>query len=109
VSLREGEQAPRARRSRKPTKPKTPAETKAERNQRLALARAEQLRLRQHLLEDVDAVWTFKEWCAVNGISPRQGRRILKSGNGPLVTMLSDKRIGISRRHDRLWKASRVR
>jgi hypothetical protein len=106
MSLREGEQAPRARRRKQP---KTAAETRAERNQRLALARAEQLRLRQRLLEDDDAVWTFKEWCAVNGISPRQGRRILKSGSGPLVTMLSDKRIGISRRHDRLWKASRVR
>ena len=107
MSLREGELAQRTRRSRKPTK--APTETKAERKARLALAHAEQLRLRQRLLRDEDAVWTFKEWCAVNGISPRQGRRILKSGNGPLVTMLSDKRIGISRRHDRLWKASRVR
>jgi len=103
MSLREAELAQRARRSRKPT------ETKAARNQRLAKAHTEQLRLRQRLLEDDDAVLTFKEWCALNAISPRQGRRIIASGKGPLITMRSEKLIGITRRHDREWKASRVR
>ena len=109
MTLREDELAQRARRSRKPTQPKTPAETKAERKARLDLAHAEQLRLRAKWAADDDAVLTFKEWCALNAISPRQGRRILKGGNGPLVTMRSEKLIGISRRHDREWKAARVR
>ena len=84
-------------------------ETKQQRAQRLAKAKPERLRLRQRLATDDDAVWTFKEWCAVNGISVRTGRRLLQSGRGPIVTMLSDKRVGISRRHDREWKASRAR
>jgi hypothetical protein len=106
MSLREselGRSHRAARRSHRQT------ETKAEREQRLAQAKAERLRLRQRLAEDADCVWTFKEWCALNSLSARQGRRILKSGSGPAVTMLTDTRIGISRRHDREWKATRVR
>jgi hypothetical protein len=84
-------------------------ETKRERDQRLKRAKAERLQLRQRLCEDDDAVLTFKEWCALNGFSERQGRRILASDNSPVVTMLSDKRIGIARRHNREWQRSRVR
>lgn len=36
--------------------------------------------------------------CALDATSERQGRRIPTSGNGPTVTELSDRRIGISRR-----------
>jgi hypothetical protein len=84
-------------------------ETKREREQRLKKGRAERLRLRQRLAEDDDAVLTFKEWCALNAFSERQGRRILKGPNGPVVTMLSDKRIGVSRRNNRAWQESRAR
>jgi hypothetical protein len=84
-------------------------ETKRQREERLAKGRAERRQLRQRLVEDDDAVWTFREWCAVNGHSERQGRRILASNDGPVVTMLSDKRIGISRRNNRAWQASRAR
>ena len=66
--------------------------------QRLKKGRAKKRQLRQRLVEDDDAVLTFKEWCALNGHSERQGRRILTSGNGPTVTQLSDRRIGISRK-----------
>jgi hypothetical protein len=103
MTLHEAEHSERARSHNKQT------ETKRQREQRLAQAKAERLRLRQRLAEDADCVWTFKEWCSLNSISPRQGRRILKGGGGPLVTMLTDTRIGISRRHDREWKAARVR
>jgi hypothetical protein len=93
-------------------KPREP-ETKQQRNERLAKAAAERLRLRQRLAEDDDAVFTFKEWCALNGLSEREGRRILAGeiagDNGPTITMLSDKRIGISRRNNRAWQASRER
>src|SRR5262245_16354905 len=41
-------------------------------------------------------ILTFHEWCRLNRISVRTGRRIIASGNGPTVTQLSPQRIGIS-------------
>ena len=52
-------------------------------------------------------VLTFGEWCALNRISPATGRRLLKSGKGPLVIRLSDRRIGISVRANAAWQAAR--
>ena len=52
-------------------------ETKQQRAERLDKSRAERQRLRQSFVEDDDAVLTFKEWCALNGLSERQGRRTL--------------------------------
>jgi hypothetical protein len=46
---------------------------------------------------DDDAILTFAEWCSLNRISQRQGRRILKAPGGPVITQLSAHRIGISR------------
>ena len=92
--------------ARSPTKP---TETKQQREERLKKGRAEQRQLRQRLVEDDDAVLTFKEWCVLNGHSERQGRRILASGNGPTVTQLSDRRIGISRRNNWKWQQARAR
>jgi hypothetical protein len=54
-------------------------------------------------------VLTFHEWCRLGRFSARTGRRILNSGNGPTVTELSPKRIGITVANDRAWKASRAR
>ena len=59
--------------------------------------------------DDDDAVLTFREWCALNGFSLRTGRRILDAPGGPIVTMLSPRRIGITRGNNRLWQASRAR
>jgi hypothetical protein len=56
-----------------------------------------------------DRCLTFNEWCALNGIGERTGRRILKSGNGPAVVQLSDRRIGITIRANREWQAARER
>lgn len=56
-----------------------------------------------------DAVLTFREWCALNGFSPRTGRRILSAPGAPVVTRLSPRRIGITRGNNRLWQASRAR
>jgi hypothetical protein len=50
---------------------------------------------------DDDAVLSFPDWCALNKISRRTGQRILQSGTGPVVTELSAKRIGITRRANR--------
>jgi hypothetical protein len=52
-------------------------------------------------------VLSFAQWCALNGISAATGRRILKSGKGPLVIRLSDRRIGISVGANATWQAVR--
>ena len=106
MSLREPSYRARAVRARSPAKP---TETKQQREQRLKKGRAKKLQLRQRLVDDDDAVLTFNEWCALNGHSERQGRRIITSGNGPIVTQLSDRRIGISRKHHRDWLEKRAR
>jgi hypothetical protein len=54
-------------------------------------------------------VLTFHEWCQLNRISTRTGRRIIKSGTGPIVMMLSPRRIGISVGNNAIWQASRAR
>lgn len=54
-------------------------------------------------------VLTFAEWCELNSFSLRTGRRILRSGNGPVVTQLSSRRIGVTVANDRAWKSSRER
>jgi hypothetical protein len=62
----------------------------------------------QHSLED-DRVLTFAEWCSLNKIGQRTGRRIIKSGKGPRVLQLSERRIGIRIGDNRRWQASRAR
>jgi hypothetical protein len=59
--------------------------------------------------DDDDAVLTVAEWCILNHISQRQGRRILKKPGGPIVTQLSANRTGITRRNNRIWQMSRER
>jgi hypothetical protein len=56
-----------------------------------------------------DRCLTFREWCQLNGIGARTGRRILKDGSGPMVVQLSPRRIGITVRANRVWQASRAR
>jgi hypothetical protein len=52
---------------------------------------------------------TFREWCQLNRISERTGRRILASGDGPVVTQLSEKRIGVTVGNNRRWQEARAR
>jgi len=67
-------------------------------------ARAEPLSL---LLDS--QVLRFSEWCRLGGFSARTGRRSIASGDGPVITQLSSKRVGITVAADRAWKASRER
>ena len=53
-------------------------------------------------------VMTFAHWCRLNGISPATGRRLLRSGRGPIVTLLSDRRIGITIGANIAWQAKRA-
>ena len=54
-------------------------------------------------------VLTFSEWCKLNQISERTGRKILASPDGPVVTELSTRRLGITIANNRVWQASRAR
>jgi hypothetical protein len=56
-----------------------------------------------------DQVLTFIEWCELNSISERGGRKILSEPGGPEVVQLSARRIGITVGANRRWQASRVR
>ena len=56
-----------------------------------------------------DQILTFLDWCRLNRISERTGRRILQSGNGPVVTQLSNWRVGITVANNALWQQSRER
>jgi hypothetical protein len=59
-----------------------------------------------HSLDD-DRVLSFSQWCELNGFSRDTGRRLRKSGTGPVFTQLSDRRIGITVGNNRAWVASR--
>jgi hypothetical protein len=73
----------------------------------MSVQEAEQRRIqRQHALDD-HLIYTFREWCAINKISLRTGRRILDGPNPPTVTRLSPRRIGISRGNNAFWQKSR--
>ena len=54
-------------------------------------------------------ILTFHEWCRLNRISVRTGRRIIERGEGPIVTQLSPKRIGVSIANNAAWQASKAR
>jgi hypothetical protein len=56
---------------------------------------------------DPDCVAPFDAWCRRVGISESTGRRLLASGDGPRVTRLSARRIGIRERDHRVWLDSR--
>ena len=73
------------------------------------LKRTQRPRLLDYKLLNDDQVLTFAEWCKLNGISKRTGGRIIRSGNGPVVTQLSDRRIGITVGNNRRWQEARAR
>jgi hypothetical protein len=58
---------------------------------------------------DPDEVLTFAEWCKLNKLSMRTGRRVLKlpEPNRPVIIQLSPNRIGITRRSNRNWQERR--
>lgn len=56
-----------------------------------------------------DRILSFRQWCELNGISEKTGRRLVKRGEGPTVTRLTDVKIGVSVRNNRIWQESRAR
>jgi hypothetical protein len=53
-------------------------------------------------------VLTFLEWCRLNRISLATGRRLRRSGKGPVFVQLSDRRIGVTVGANAAWQASRT-
>ena len=58
---------------------------------------------------DDHRVLNFRQWCELNGFSQATGRRIIKAGEGPIVTQLSMRRIGVTVANNAEWQASRAR
>ena len=56
-----------------------------------------------------DQILTFLEWCRLNRISERSGRRIISAPGGPRIIMLTATRIGIRVGDNRRWQESRAR
>jgi ribosomal protein S8E len=83
---------------------------KAQKPRRRKPYRPPQLALAAPLaLDHADQVLSFGDWVRLNRISERTGRRILASGNGPEITMLSERRIGIRVGANKKWQAARAR
>jgi predicted DNA-binding transcriptional regulator AlpA len=53
-------------------------------------------------------IMSFRAWCELNGFSIPTGRRIIGSGDGPKVTQLGLRRIGIREDHNAEWQDSRI-
>jgi hypothetical protein len=57
---------------------------------------------------DLDRVNSFADWCERCGFSEATGRRIIASGEGPVITWLSTRRMGIRERHHIEWLNARA-
>jgi predicted site-specific integrase-resolvase len=75
------------------------------------LREAERQRRQQERDRAVDdqRVLTIAQWCEVNGFSLDTGRRLIKAGKGPVITQISDRRIGVTVGNNRHWQQSRER
>jgi len=58
---------------------------------------------------DPNQILSFHEWCRLNRISIRTGRRIITGGDGPVITQLSPNRFGITVGNNARWQRSRER
>jgi hypothetical protein len=56
-----------------------------------------------------DQILSFAEWCRLNGISTRNGRRLLKGPDALEIVRLSPRRIGITIAANRRWQDQRTR
>jgi predicted DNA-binding transcriptional regulator AlpA len=56
---------------------------------------------------DSQRVLSFKQWCALNGISIATARRLLDAGKGPEIVRLSPRRIGVTVAANAAWLEAR--
>jgi len=85
----------------------TEAERAAERAKREAKREANHALIAQ--VRNANQVLTFAQWCLLAGISVGTGRRLINSGNAPVITQLSPRRIGVRLADHIRWQASRAR
>jgi hypothetical protein len=83
-------------------------QTKQQRKQKILEKRKALLDLLPAKLND-SQVLTFKEWCALNRISERNGRRIVNAPGGPTLTQISARHYGVTVANNRAWQRSRER
>jgi hypothetical protein len=55
----------------------------------------------------LDFVHSWLAWCEMAGVSEATGRRLRMNGNGPVITRLSARRIGVRHRHHLAWLNAR--
>jgi predicted DNA-binding transcriptional regulator AlpA len=55
-----------------------------------------------------DTVITIKQWCQRAGISYATAQRLIAAGDGPTITKLSTRRLGVRGRDHRAWLDSRA-
>ncbi len=58
---------------------------------------------------DDQRVMTLRQCAEVNGISLWTLQRLIKAGRGPVITQISDRRIGVTVGNNRKWQQSRER
>jgi hypothetical protein len=80
--------------------------------QQRRLREAERRRLqteeRDRALDD-QRVMTKRQCAEINSISVWTLDRLIKAGKGPVITQISDRRIGVTIGNNRKWQASRER
>jgi predicted DNA-binding transcriptional regulator AlpA len=54
-------------------------------------------------------ILTLQQWAELNSLSYFTAKRLIAKGDGPKVTQLSQRRIGIREDHNDEWQAARVR
>lgn len=57
---------------------------------------------------DLDRVESFKQFCDRNGVGLSTLKRLIARGEGPTVTVLSERRKGIRASHAKEWLESRA-
>jgi hypothetical protein len=63
---------------------------------------------RNRALDD-QQVLTIKQFADLNGFSVFTARRLIKAGKGPVVTQISDRRVGITVANNGAWQRARER
>jgi hypothetical protein len=107
MTLAETERSRHAQRSHvKQIKRKKSKREREKRKQEILARRKQRLDALPTVLKD-DQVLVFCEWCALNRLSERNGRRIFGAPGGPTLTQISPKRFGVTVANNRAWQQSR--
>jgi predicted DNA-binding transcriptional regulator AlpA len=89
--------------------PRPIKKSKRARKARNRKAHRRKARLQAQVADDADRVLSYGEFCALVGISEREMRRMIVDGRGPKLTMITERRIGVTRGNLRKWLERRER